>query len=128
MFFAFYDRLISEVENSKTQDPSAGAKMQKGTARLLKLNESDLAPVTGIARRFNSAFAQSENDRKSYEAQINSQSQPVYPAKLQGFIQQRQRLTDNAIQQLISSLPPASWTALHSFINDNFRLHTSTLR
>jgi hypothetical protein len=124
LFFGFYDGLIKTVETAQQQSVSAGVKRQRGIAQLLKINESDLAQVTGVSQSFVASLAQWDSDRKTYAEQAISQHQKPELARLKAFDLQRRQLTDASVQRLVSSLPPASWKALRSFINDRFRLQT----
>ena len=77
-----------------------------------------------MSQSFVASLAQLDSDRKSYAEQAISQHQKPDPVRLRAFDLQRKQLTDDSVQRLISSLPVASWQALHSFINDRFRLQT----
>ncbi len=103
-------------------------KSQKGVARVFKITESDAAQVAGVSRTFVTALAQLDSERKNYAAQARAQHREPEPGRLQAFDLQRRQLTDNTVQQLISSLPAASWKELHSYINNQFRMQTGVKR
>jgi hypothetical protein len=124
LFFSFYDGLITKVEDAKQQDAQKGAKTQTAAAHLFKISEADLTQATGVIRSVLAQLNKIDNDLKNYHNQVHGKGGQPDPARLQIFAQQRAQIVDNAVQQLTTALPPASWNALHSFVNDDFRLHT----
>src|SRR5258706_3582315 len=124
MFFRFQDSLSSTIHTKKAQDPEAGAKAEKGVARLLKVNQNELQKVTDISHQFVTDLAKWQDDLKSYVDQTRSNAHQPDQVVLRQFDQRKQQLIGAAVRQLSTTLSPAGWAGLHAYINDEHRCHT----
>ena len=126
LFFGFHDGLSAAVQSKKTQDAAAGVKMETAVAQLLKVDKAELGKLNGIAHALVAGLDNWQRDLKTYLDQSQSQQHAPDPAKLREFDQKKQQLVSSAVQQLSASLSASSWNGLRSYINNEYRLHTST--
>ena len=125
LFFNFHDGLSSLIENRKVQNPQSGGKLEQEAARKLRIQPAEHAKLASISHGFTVDLAKWQNDVKFYVTQVRARKQTPDPAVLRQFDQTRAQILDSAIKQLSATLTPASWAGLHSYINDEHRLHTS---
>ena|SRR5690348_2499451 len=128
MFFNFHHNISLAVDAKKAKNSAAGAQFENGVAHLLRVRQDELAKVRVVSDRFISDLAKWQDDLKKYIDQTRSQKKAPDPANLAQFDQRKQRLFMVALAQLGNTLSPTSWAALHSYINDDYRLHISQVK
>jgi hypothetical protein len=128
LFFQFHDSLNAKVQEKKAQDPEAGAKAEKGVARLLRIEQKELQKVSDIAHRFVTDLANWQDELKAYADQARSQSQKPDVVVVRQFEQRKQQSIDTAVRHLSATLSPAGWAGLHAYINEEHRLHTTMVQ
>jgi hypothetical protein len=127
VFFYFHDSVSSAIQHKKALDPVSGAETEKGFASKLRINPEELQKVTDVAHGFVTDLAKRQNDLKAYVDQVRSLKHQPDPAMLAQFDQRKRQLIDAAVHQVGTTLSPASWAGLHSYINDEHRLHTTRI-
>jgi hypothetical protein len=126
-FFTFQDGLASLVDGKKVRDVVGGTKTEGAVARYLGINQTELAKLNAISHSFVLDLAKLQSDLKTYVDQMRSQNQQPDAGKLRDFDLKKQQLISTAVQQLSTSLSPAGWSGIHSYINNVHRLHTAVV-
>ena len=125
MFFNFHHNLSLAVDAKKAKNAASGAQLESAVARLLRVRQDELAKVRVVSDKFVSDLAKWQSDLKTYVDQVRGQKKSPDPASLSQFDQRKQQLLSNALAQLGSMLSANSWTGLHAYINNDYRLNIS---
>lgn len=120
-FFYFHDDFSGWLDRRIATSPARAPKLRQGAARLFGVQESELPRISSATRPVAASLRALSVELQAYVDQTRAKDQGPDRAVFRQFETRRQQIISSGIDQLRAALTPEGWTALHAYINGQYR-------
>jgi len=124
LYYGFFSlRTQMQTDISSAESDSIASERQASLAKYLHISEADFVRAGDVSKDVLARIAGVVSAAKAYNSQETAGRRMPDRVKLQAYQQQRTVVLEDGMKELKKALSPQGWSALHDFINGEYRSH-----